>query len=189
MSLIENTPVPILQNEWEFEQLLKKYKELEPKRIIEIGSFFGGTLYHWIENGKPENIVCVDLPIGPDDGRYQQMIESRQKWENWIFNKGIVLNDIQGNSTDPKVVERVKEIYPDNNVDFLFIDGDHSYDGVKADYENYKGLVRKGGIIVFHDAVGYWTVKKLWDEIKIGNKYTEICNSGPEGWGIAYIEV
>ena len=36
-------------------------------------------------------------------------------------------------------------------LDFLFIDGDHSYDGVKADFEMYAPMVRPGGLIAFHD--------------------------------------
>jgi cephalosporin hydroxylase len=36
-------------------------------------------------------------------------------------------------------------------VDFLWIDGDHTYEGCKADYENYSPLVVPGGLIGIHD--------------------------------------
>lgn len=36
-------------------------------------------------------------------------------------------------------------------MDFLFIDGDHAYEGVKADFEMYSPLVRKGGLVALHD--------------------------------------
>lgn len=36
-------------------------------------------------------------------------------------------------------------------IDLLFIDGDHIYEGVRKDFEMYSPLVRKGGIIAFHD--------------------------------------
>ena len=36
-------------------------------------------------------------------------------------------------------------------LDFLFIDGDHSYAGVKQDFEKYSGYVKRGGLIAFHD--------------------------------------
>jgi predicted O-methyltransferase YrrM len=39
----------------------------------------------------------------------------------------------------------------EQNLDFLFIDGDHTYKGVKEDFEMYSPLVRKGGVIAFHD--------------------------------------
>jgi len=39
-----------------------------------------------------------------------------------------------------------------NKVDILFIDGDHSYEGVKKDYENWVDTVKPSGHILFHDA-------------------------------------
>ena len=36
-------------------------------------------------------------------------------------------------------------------LDFVFIDGDHSYEGVMRDLENYYPLVRSGGIVSGHD--------------------------------------
>ena len=39
------------------------------------------------------------------------------------------------------------------NFDFLFIDGDHSYEGVKADFEHWEQFVKVGGHIAFHDMV------------------------------------
>ena len=38
-------------------------------------------------------------------------------------------------------------------IGMLFIDGDHSYEGVKFDYENYKKNVIVGGKILFHDSI------------------------------------
>jgi predicted O-methyltransferase YrrM len=38
-------------------------------------------------------------------------------------------------------------------VDFLFLDGDHSYEGVRDDFEAYSPLVRPGGLVAFHDVV------------------------------------
>jgi predicted O-methyltransferase YrrM len=37
-------------------------------------------------------------------------------------------------------------------VDFLFIDGDHSYDGLKADWDGWSGHVRPAGIVALHDS-------------------------------------
>lgn len=39
-------------------------------------------------------------------------------------------------------------------LDVLFIDGDHSYEGVFADYERHSQSVKDGGVILFHDASG-----------------------------------
>ncbi len=37
-------------------------------------------------------------------------------------------------------------------IDVLFIDGDHTYEGVKKDYNNWISSVKSGGHILFHDA-------------------------------------
>ena len=36
-------------------------------------------------------------------------------------------------------------------IDFIFIDGDHSYEACKADIAAWAPLVKKGGVIAFHD--------------------------------------
>jgi len=41
-------------------------------------------------------------------------------------------------------------------IDFLFIDGDHDYDAVKRDFEDWAPHLREGGIIIFHDTNGSW---------------------------------
>jgi predicted O-methyltransferase YrrM len=86
-------------------------------------------------------------------------------------------------------------------LDFLFIDGDHSYEGVKKDFEIYSSLVRKGGIIAFHDIVpDYYTrygirtpsytggVPKFWNEIKYNYRYIEIIEDpNQDGYGIGVL--
>lgn len=40
---------------------------------------------------------------------------------------------------------------PDESLDFVFIDADHTYEGVKEDVEGWSKKVRKGGIVSGHD--------------------------------------
>ncbi len=47
------TPVPIFQWEKEFEVLLELYRRLAPWRVLEVGTYHGGTLYHWLRNASP----------------------------------------------------------------------------------------------------------------------------------------
>lgn len=39
-------------------------------------------------------------------------------------------------------------------LDFLFLDGDHSWEGVQADWEQYRPLLLPGGIVALHDSDG-----------------------------------
>lgn len=77
----------------------------------------------------------------------------------------------------------------DNKVDFLMIDADHSYEGVKSDFEMYRDLVSDNGIIAFHDIVNdEWPgVGKFWHEIRSQFKTTEIIKN-PGRIGIGVIE-
>lgn len=54
-----------------------------------------------------------------------------------------------------------------NKYDCIFIDADHSYEGVKADYNNSKKFINEKGIIILHDIANIDTgVAQLWSEIK-----------------------
>ena len=74
---------------------------------------------------------------------------------------------IQGASADPHVVASVRGMFP--SIDAVFIDGDHSLLAATQDYLTWATLVRRGGIVAFHDIVDTPTtgrVSILWEEIK-----------------------
>jgi len=58
-------------------------------------------------------------------------------------------NYLKGNSQTYEMVDRLKELT--NEIDILFIDGDHSFQGVINDFILYENLIKKGGYIVFDD--------------------------------------
>ena len=80
-----------------------------------------------------------------------------------------------------------------------FIHGDHSYEGVKKDLEQYKTLVGDGGIIAFYDIVAnttdhpdakYIEVPRFWNEIKTQYRYEEVIenvNQRSMGIGIIFV--
>jgi hypothetical protein len=78
----------------------------------------------------------------------------------------------------------------------LFIDGDHSYEGVRRDFELYSHLVKDKGIIAFHDIVVHppetgCEVSRLWNELKKRSQYSEIINDRKQRWGgigVAHIQ-
>jgi len=64
------------------------------------------------------------------------------------------------------------------NIELLFIDGDHTYDGVKRDYNLYYPMVKVGGLIAFHDS-GFEGIAKALAEIKAEGNCSlvqEICS-------------
>jgi len=74
-------------------------------------------------------------------------------------------------------------------VDLLYVDGDHSYAGVKADVEMYGPLVRPGGLIALHDIHGsaMWPESQshvYWAEIKPGRRTREFIAEPRAGSGM-----
>lgn len=75
--------------------------------------------------------------VGIDRQRYVDFDDIFKDYKNWEFIHA-TSNEAVKNWTKP--------------IDLLFIDGDHSYEGVKDDWENFSPFVKKGGWIYFHDA-------------------------------------
>jgi predicted O-methyltransferase YrrM len=100
---------------------------------------------------------------------------------------------IRGDSHDLHLPGEVKARLGNEKLDFLFIDGDHTYEGVKKDFEMYSPLVRGGGIVAFHDIVPSSSdanigVPRFWNELKERYPYREIARSWSQGWaGIGII--
>jgi cephalosporin hydroxylase len=162
------------QNIQEFEELLKVFVGLKPTKFIEIGSLYGWTLQHFIHYAEEGSIaVSIDLPVrhfvGPNDWRVpKQEYNYKNVWPKWAKEKKCKLYLIPDSSHKQQTFDKVKQLFNGELIDFLFIDGDHSYEGVRRDYEMYGSLVRKGGVIAFHDIAkneegGCY---KFWNEIK-----------------------
>jgi predicted O-methyltransferase YrrM len=68
--------------------------------------------------------------------------------------------------------------------DIIFIDGDHTYNGVKQDYENALNFINNGGYIIFHDigSAQCEGVVRIWNEIKNENSkefiFSTVCGIG-----------
>lgn len=158
-------PVKRIQKPGEFDRLMDLYVKLKPRKVLEIGVYFGGTLHGWITNAPHgARIVAVDLPGGVGGSKHSADPDA---WARWAEESGVDLTVILGDSHRLEVIEQVYQFAP---FDFVFIDGDHSYDGVRMDWLNYSKMVEYGGVVAFHDIVPHpdlptVQVDKLWREI------------------------
>jgi len=104
-----------------------------------------------------------------------------------------VNNVIAMNGT--KLPESIKALSTEKEIT-LFIDGDHTYEGARHDFLMYKGLVRNGGMIVFHDIAQHspesgCEVDRLWREAQTKSAGVELIRDKNQGWGgigILYVE-
>ncbi len=175
-----------LQVREELAALVKKMQDLSPKVVLEIGTSHGGTLYLLSRLASSDaSIISVDLRGGTHGGGYSRLRTPIYK----SFARGRQrIHLINGNSHEDSTLTKVRHILNGRDVDFLFIDGDHTYDGVKADFDMYSGLVRNGGIVAFHDIVEHIVdpsvkVSTFWNEVKSNYEHDEIVKDWKQGWG------
>jgi predicted O-methyltransferase YrrM len=139
------------QSHWEFRRLLEEVEQRRPQTMVEIGTAKGGSLLAFCRLCAPDaHIVSIDLPGGPFGGGYPL-------WKKPLYKAfaaaGQRLDLVRGDSHSAETLAEVQGLVAGRPVDFLFIDGDHGYDGVRSDFERYRALVRPGGLIAFHDIV------------------------------------
>jgi predicted O-methyltransferase YrrM len=125
------------------------YKLSSSKSVItEIGSYVGASTccFGATANAlKNTQIICIDTwnNDAMSDGNRDTWVEFKKNTSSFFD----FVVPIRGFSTD--VVEQVRKVA--HSFDILFIDGDHSYEGVKADWEAYKHFLKPDSIVVFHD--------------------------------------
>lgn len=119
--------------------LLKKFRALKPEVYLEIGCAHLDT-FRIYESHLPKD----GLAIGVD-------LKVYSPWKTYQPDSGCQVSLFEGGSDNPQVIKKVKNVLGNQKIDFLFIDGCHDYDEVRSDWDNYSPLVRKGGMIVFHD--------------------------------------
>ena len=142
----------MIQMQEEITSLVDLVRTLRPKNVMEIGSESGGTFYLWCRLASLGGLkISLDLPTGKSGSckfaDKDALAERTNRFLSWSANVKVVTGD----SHDPDVQTQIAKILGNEKLDFLFIDGDHTYEGVKLDFEMYKSFVRFGGLIAFHD--------------------------------------
>jgi cephalosporin hydroxylase len=181
------------QKRRELVRLLELLRSMAPTRICEIGTASGGTLCALARVSRADaTLVTVDLSLTPErKAAFPQFARDSQR---------IVC--LEGNSHDPAIRDQVSALLSGAYLDVLFIDGDHSYEGVRDDFAMYGPLVRDGGLVVFHDIVpddgqryGRPThastggVPRFWSELKARSNATQeiIDDPNQDGYGLGVL--
>ncbi len=156
--------------------IINLYPEDYNLNYVEIGCYAGGSAC-LVSQRKNTNIFSIDLgqPIPPEI-----VIKNIEKF-NTKNNK---FEYIQGNSQEQETLTKLKKFIQD--VDVLFIDGDHSFIGVKNDFDLYSPLVKSGGYIIFDDYNDHQfspQVKPAVDEIVSNLDQYEIIGTLPNIYG------
>ncbi len=163
----------------------KLKKDMKCGVYVEIGVLYGGSI---IEHMKDEQ-ECIFVGIDPFTGYYGANFDPHRRID--LSNHlEIVDKNLKGNNPYSHKYHLLKGLSNDAvadfsklnlKIDYLFIDGDHSYQGVLDDFNNYSPFMNDNGIIVFDNYNDHsWPeVKTATDEIiELDNKFQLVDRRG-----------
>ena len=147
----------------------RNVEKISPKVIVEIGIKEGGNL-KILSTHLDEEGICVgidprvEIPWKMDDAKCK-------------------MYHIKGDSHSPQTLADLKSILGGRAIDVLFIDGDHSKEGMLQDFADYSPLVRSGGIIAVHDIYYLEPVAAAWKEVPGTQRFESEWNQSSIGIG------
>jgi predicted O-methyltransferase YrrM len=183
--------IPPNQIKSEITTFLDFVRTRSPRHVCEIGTADGGTNF-LLSQAVPPVVLAMGIDL------YVRNTFQLRRYSR----SGQELHYLNGSSYGSKVLESVRRSLAGRSFDLIFIDGDHSYTGVKSDFLCYKEFVREGGLIAFHDIVpdfktrygqetGHWAgdVPLFWTKIKaLYRNHEFVDNPDQDGLGIGCIE-
>lgn len=161
-------------------------RNLKPQIIVELGTHRGTSFFSMcqaVKDGKLKTkLYAVDTWKGDEHAGF---------YDETIFNE---VNKIKKTYYSKQNIILLRSLFDDavakfknNSIDILHIDGLHTYEAVKHDFNNWFNKVKTNGTIIFHDTnekKGDFGVYKLWDKLKKKYKTLEFFHS--HGLGILF---
>lgn len=152
--------------EWLYDRFVEDAKDGDA--IVEIGSWFGKSTKYLsdkiVDSKKDLKLICIDTFKGTQNEELHLQIVGGdsiyQDFYNNVENSNLTV--IKENSHE------ASKLFNNGSINYLMIDGDHSYDGVKRDIQDYFYKVKPGGIISGDDYQAFEGVRKAVDEFFVG---------------------
>lgn len=141
----------------EREALARLVPKMDGCQVLEIGTYMGATAAFMATANPQATIVSVDIVERPE----------------WRVNA-------RGNQTLMIMPSRdIPTFFQSGFFDMIFIDGDHSYEGVKNDLYAVIPLLKEGGVLICHDYETREPVKRAVDEYckAVGASVTHIIDT------------
>ena len=136
-------------------------EKMQPKIIVDLGVDYGHSTFYLAEIGIGE-VYGIDSFEGDDHAGVKDTLEyvtttkEAYGFDNITFIKGYF--------------DQVAKTW-DKQIDILHIDGFHTYDAVKYDYETWKGFLKEDSVIMFHDTESFKdTVGRFFQELEMPYK-------------------
>jgi predicted O-methyltransferase YrrM len=161
-----------MQVESEISAFLEAVAAEPPRTVLEIGTGRGGTLF-LLARAAHERAVLVSIDAPEGDAAFcgRPAYKRRERLYGALGRPEQRVVYISGDSHEEATKSRVQEALSGEALDLLFIDGDHTLEGVETDFRMYAPLVRNGGLVAFHDIVpgpseAVGGVPAFWEQIR-----------------------
>lgn len=155
---------------------------LKPSMIVELGVHIGNSFNAFCQASKELklNTHCYGIDNWQGDqhtGVYELTIyEELKKYQDSNYSEfaHLVKSDF----------DKALPLFKDGSIDLMHIDGYHTYDAVKKDFENWRPKLSNRSVVLMHDTqvrnrdFGVW---KLWAELADEYPSLEFVNSGGLG--------
>ena len=142
-------------------------RDLNPRIIVELGTHRGESYFSMCQSVKDHVLPTVCYAVDTWKGDEHAGI-----YGNEIFLEVNQINEDNFSNFSYLVrstFEDAAKNFSDDSIDLLHIDGFHTYDAVKSDFDGWIAKVAPSGIVLFHDIMvrhddfGVW---KFWEELK-----------------------
>lgn len=144
------------------------YKNLKDKQLmgVEVGVAFGDNAENMLKTLKLKKLYLVD-PYVPyvEDGKRWNYMPIEEDGRSWNYSKAMFLMKKRLQKFQDRITflrmtsEEAIQLIPDN-MDFVYIDGNHAYEYIKRDIQLYYPKVKEGGVIGGHDFTDHFGVMK-----------------------------
>ena len=140
---------------------------------VEIGVNNGENMFSLLDKGNKQlKMYGVDpYKVQPDNTLYEQRINEEYNDESLNILKKQVLKESLKFPNLELIIDRsdnASKQFEKESIDFVFIDGDHSYESVKTDINCWTPIVQEDGLIMGHDY--------NWGDVAraVGEKFKEV---------------
>ncbi|MEM8840857.1 MAG: class I SAM-dependent methyltransferase [Pseudomonadota bacterium] len=141
--------------------------QMRPRRVVELGSHNGASFFATCQALKslegPSQAVAIDLWEGDEHAGFY----TEDVYRNFSHILRAKFSEV-GTSVREDFTKASERFAP-GSIDLLHIDGLHTYEAVKHDYETWLPKLADNATILFHDTNVYergFGVWQFWDEIK-----------------------
>jgi len=163
-------------------------RNVKPKTIVELGTHRGTSFFTFCQAVKDAyydaNLFAVDTWRGDKHaGFYDESIYKEVNAVKDKFYGGLKIKLLR------KQFDEALDQFENNSIELLHIDGFHTYEAVKHDFESWIPKINRQGIVLLHDIFisrDDFGVYKFWEELKRAYKIIEFPHS--YGLGVLFLD-